>query len=101
MYPLRTTQQMFGSALSTNLRVASGLALDPIDNTPNGVRKSGAVEPVRVAADLRIHDRAALALRSVMVNIDEERVGRPRRPPIDIDAVDTQSLLADSEGFPT
>jgi hypothetical protein len=86
MHPLRTTQQMFGSALSTNLRVAGGLAIDPSSNTPNGVRKSGAAEPVRIAADLRIHDREALALRKAMVNIDEEQTTRPRRPPVDIDA---------------
>ena len=67
---------MFGSALSTNLRVAGGLALDPNNNTPNGVRKSGAVEPLRVAADLRIHDREELALRRAMVNIDEESLWR-------------------------
>jgi len=37
-------------------------------NTPNGVRKSGAAEPVRMAADLRIHDGEGLALRQAMVN---------------------------------
>ncbi|KAH8787712.1 hypothetical protein BGZ57DRAFT_124751 [Hyaloscypha finlandica] len=82
MRPLRTTQQMFGSALSTNLRIAGGLALDPIDQTPNGVRRSGAAEPVNVAADLRIHDREGLTL-------DEEPKGRLRRPPVDIDEEET------------
>ena len=63
---------MFGLALSTHLRVAGGLALDPNNTTLNGVRRSGVAEPVRVAADLRIHDRTELALKSAMMNIDEE-----------------------------
>jgi hypothetical protein len=81
--PLRTTQQMFGLALSTNLRIAGGLALDPINHTLNGVRKSGAAEPVNVATDLRIHDREGLTLRN------KEPKGRLRRPPVDIDEEET------------
>jgi hypothetical protein len=101
MYPLRTTQQMFGSALSTNLRIAGGLAIDPNNNTPNGVRKSGATEPVKLAAELRIHDRTTLAIPNAMINIDAEQSTRPRRPPLDIDEEDSRAenefLVEDEE----
>jgi hypothetical protein len=57
MAPLHTTQQMFGSALATSIRIAGGLALDPDHETPNGVLSSGLPAPVRVAADSGIHKK--------------------------------------------
>lgn len=36
--PLRAARQMFGSALTADIRVAGGLALTPNDDTPNGVQ---------------------------------------------------------------
>jgi hypothetical protein len=41
-------------------------------------------------------DREEGALRRAIMNIDEEQMDRPRRPPVDIDALQTQSSLGDS-----
>ena len=63
---------MFGLVLSTHLRVTGGLVLDPNNTILNRVRRSGVVELVRVATDLRIYNRIELVLKSIMMNIDEE-----------------------------
>jgi len=53
---------MFGLALLINLRITRGLALDPIDQTLNGVQRLGAAELVNVATDLRIYNQEGLML---------------------------------------
>jgi len=72
---------MFGSALATSLRVAGGLALNPDDATPNGVRRTGIPEPIRAAADIIIHEREEYRVihldltREVHVDIDNIDMG--------------------------
>lgn len=61
--------------------MAGGLALNPDDATPNGVRRTGIPEPIRAAADIIIHDREEdrvihLDLAGqVHVNLDNIEVG--------------------------
>jgi len=80
---------MFGLVLSINLRIAGGLVLDPIHHTLNGVRRSGAAEPVNIATELRIHDREGLIL------YNKEQIGRLRRLLINIDEEETPRLPMD------
>ena len=44
--------------------------------------------------DLRIHNRTELALKSIIININEEPASKQRRPPVDIN---TASIEAESE----
>lgn len=64
---------MFGSALSTDTRVAGGLAIAPSSTTPNGVRKSGFILPARPFSEIDPKVRTPLKIVKEKTQDDGER----------------------------
>jgi hypothetical protein len=71
MIPIRTAQQMFGSALHAELRIAGALAIEPQGVTPNGVRRSGQPVTMSDVVQLDLYRREPEALDAMQVDQPE------------------------------